>query len=208
VEFNEKTKPTLLYLAKLTDPDIARIALNAAAAAHNSLVDDQVVIGANGNPRALHIRVGRGVDAKFDEWDQRTLKNGEEFAANTGDDGKAGTVAECNMDSATAYFKLGDAVGEGPRRWRGGKYAEVAKMGPDDQCVELDPAVSAASGAQGAIDEVAAATGSQAVAALTLLRDEAQELLTQAGIDWNADTTPDTLASRGERDYPAIWDGH
>ena len=173
LELNEQTEGTIKRLARLTNGEIAQIGLNAAEAAFLSLVDDKVVIGANGDANALHIRVGVVWEKGFLEWAQRTLANGEEFAKNTGSDGKAGTAAKFGMDSFAAFLKHGDAVGpEGPRRWRGAKHVPTVVDLKDGSVVDLLGSIGSTSGAQGPIDEVASAAGGQAVAALRILREQ------------------------------------
>lgn len=185
MKITEENQETIKLLARLTDEEIASIAHDAAQAAFETLVKRGVVIGANGDPHALHMRVGSAPQDEFREWGERTLGTGAEFAKNTGIDGKAGTAAEFGMDSFLARQKHGDAVGpEGPRRWRGAKYARTVVDYPDGSVQDLSGSVGSASGAQGPIDEVPSATGAQAVAALRILRKQARALLAEAGIAW------------------------
>ncbi len=182
MELNERTRETIKRLASLTDDDIAEIALDVAEATLDVLNMHQVVIGASGDPQDLHIRVGRRASTDggtFAQLGERTLgPGGGQFAKNTGQDGKAGTAAEYQTDSARAFRHYGNGVGpEGPRRWRGGKRSETVRDLPDGTTKIMDDGIGSASGAQGAIDEVPSAGGSQTVTALTLLRDEARELL-------------------------------
>jgi hypothetical protein len=176
VKLTAETRTKIERLASLTDEHIARIALDAAQRAFEVLVDNDVVIGANGDDGALHMRVGRAVDYAFEEWGERTLCTGSEFAKNTGQDGKAGTAAEFSMHSGDAFLLNGNAVGEGPRQYTGAAYVDV-NVSHNDSYKCLDGAVGSSSGAQGPIDCVPSATAAQAVAGLVVLRDEARALL-------------------------------
>lgn len=179
MKLTPETRPQIERLAKLTDAEIAEIALVAAEAAFKALLPYNVVIGASGDPSDLHMRAGRAIDSAFAEWGQRTLGNGEQFARNTGDDGKAGTAAEFEMSSGDAFLVHGERVGEGPRQYTGADFVELMVVDEQDACgyKYLDGAVGAASGAQGLIDVIPAATAARAVGSLVVLRDEAQALL-------------------------------
>ena len=192
MKLTEQNRDKLLRLARLTDAEIAANALDVAAAAFMVLVRKDLTIGANGDDGALHIRVGRSINGEFVQWDERTLGNGAEFAANTGGDGKAGTVAEFGTDSAAAFREYGEEVGpDGPRRWRGGKFVDVTVDYDEDTVPEvLDPTVATASGVQGDFDEVPAAAGGQALAGQICQREKARHLLKEAGIDWKTNDEP------------------
>lgn len=182
---------TLLRLAHLSDDQIADISLSVAEAAYTKLVRTGLTIGANGDNAALHIRVGRAVNRRFQQWDQRTLSNGAEFAANTGDDGKAGTAAQYGMNSYEAYKLYGDEVGpDGPRRWRGGAFVEINVDYDENDVEELDGSVSAASAVQGDFDMVPAGTAAQTQAGLISQREKARRALDKVGIAWNDTPAP------------------
>ena len=207
MKLTDATRPTIERLAGLTNDDIARIALKAAQRAFESLVEDGVVIGATGDPNALHMRVGRAVapegggDAEFVEWGSRTLASGAEFAKNTGQNGKAGTAAEFELGSGDAFIMFGDAVGEGPRQYTGADFVPVIVPDTTDPSgyKYLDAVVGSASGAQGHIDWIPSATAARTLASLTRLREEAQKLLATAQVQIPAeDATISHPADTGE----------
>lgn len=158
-----------LDIARLSDAQIATIALNVGEATFNSLYVSGVTSGPNG-PDALHMRVGAVVDGTFVQWGERTVGNGSAFAVNT--EGKANTAATYRMNSDDAFVQHGEAIPEGPQRWTGGVFVSVQTKLSDDTWVALDPNVAACSGVQGELDRVVSAAIGNTAASLVSLREK------------------------------------
>ena len=136
-----------------SDEALADKALELANFVFTDLITHKVAHG-----ESLHIRIGVFDDEDF-------VQLGETFYGTPNDDlrfntsaetGKLATVGKYRMDSAAAYERYGDKVGEdGPKRWKGGVY-RIARVWLPDGTLRTRAFGCAASGVEGSYDAVVA----------------------------------------------------
>jgi len=198
-------------LATLTDEDSAGIAIEAGWALYLALVEAGVT-----SSHSLHSRVGRSVNREFVQDDEGAYSMaGEEFAANTGATGKAGTAAAELVNSDAAFRKYGEELPTGPSRWTGGvvddsplKFKKEEEL-PSDNPANIiwgdqDPSVAANSGDFGEIDRAVSAGMASTHHSLRALRPAAR-LRIEAALGYKVDWAKVETATDDELAAAAIY---
>lgn len=176
-----KVEPTVDY-GTLKDGELTQLGLDGAKAKFEYLFDRGRL-----NNSGLHARFGMSPEYveiedanntgyRIVEFAQQAFgTGGEDFAVNTGMDGKLGTVAENECDSDEAVIQYGlDYVADGdednPKGWTGGAYV-LARV-KIEGTVYARKFAMACSGVQGSHDLAIARAGAQDAAAAWMERVE------------------------------------